>query len=409
MFKCKECGSTYNISNAGGIAAHLKKHNITKLEYAKKYYKIIGDETNTYKVNHEKQELTYLGNKSYNCPICSKSLTTNSSYIESHIKRIHGITDYFNDFYLKYYQWENEDEYIEYSKKGLECGICNERLIDFSSRIIANHETKKFYFNCLDGYTCNTKECREISSKLIFNAPYNKKTHEHIGCNAQYLSLKYKENLQDSKLRKVGPRDYSKPITCSLKDYKERYGDELGEQLYNERNRKIANANSLEWYIERHGIDKGPSLYNERQEKTKRAALGTCKSKISEEIGILLSNEGIKFKEEYFYNKSIHSKRTDFYLIDYNTHIEFYGDYWHANPKYFDKDRFHKTLKVTASEIWERDKARIDEILSINDANVIIIWEATFNTYKKENRIEHLLELIKGFLNAKFKRKSISI
>jgi len=54
--------------------------------------------------------------------------------------------------------------------------------------------------------------------------------------------------------------------------------------------------------------------------------------------------------------------------------IEFYGDYWHANPKiYKPDDIIHHKFK--AKDIWENDKQRI-KILEELGYFVHIVWQS---------------------------------
>jgi len=68
--------------------------------------------------------------------------------------------------------------------------------------------------------------------------------------------------------------------------------------------------------------------------------------------------------------------------IDKNIIIEFYGDYWHANPKMFKaEDIVHHNL--TAKQIWDNDKKRIN-ILKNNGFNVSIIWQKEYLNNKNK-------------------------
>jgi G:T-mismatch repair DNA endonuclease (very short patch repair protein) len=67
--------------------------------------------------------------------------------------------------------------------------------------------------------------------------------------------------------------------------------------------------------------------------------------------------------------------------------IEYYGDYWHANPTRFNAgDIVHHG--ITAGEIWERDRSRIDSLENLG-YHVYIVWEHDF----KENKMAVMKEL----------------
>ena len=65
----------------------------------------------------------------------------------------------------------------------------------------------------------------------------------------------------------------------------------------------------------------------------------------------------------------------DWYDPDSNTVIEFNGDYWHANPKYYKPDWIHPVKKCTAIKLWERDKQKYDYLTSLG-ITVYIVWES---------------------------------
>ncbi len=81
--------------------------------------------------------------------------------------------------------------------------------------------------------------------------------------------------------------------------------------------------------------------------------------------------------------------------------IEFYGNFWHANPNlYKASDEIH--YGITAQEIWKRDKDRIRRLEHIvyrgerfaTGYRVIVVWE---DEYK--NNKERILREINGLYN----------
>ena len=75
--------------------------------------------------------------------------------------------------------------------------------------------------------------------------------------------------------------------------------------------------------------------------------------------------------------------------IDKNIIIEFYGDYWHANPKTFKaNDIVHH--KLTAKQIWNRNKKRLN-ILKNNGFIIFIIWQNEYEN-DKQKTIQSLIK-----------------
>lgn len=55
--------------------------------------------------------------------------------------------------------------------------------------------------------------------------------------------------------------------------------------------------------------------------------------------------------------------------------VEYHGDYWHCNPKKYDKEYYNKSIKMKAKEKWRRDMARRSSLSKLG-YNVIIVWES---------------------------------
>ena len=78
----------------------------------------------------------------------------------------------------------------------------------------------------------------------------------------------------------------------------------------------------------------------------------------------------------------------DVLVKDFRFAIEYYGDYWHANPNKYDaSDIVHHNK--TAKEIWERDSFRLN-LLRDNGYFVQIIWHSDYKK-NKENILKELL------------------
>jgi very-short-patch-repair endonuclease len=94
--------------------------------------------------------------------------------------------------------------------------------------------------------------------------------------------------------------------------------------------------------------------------------------------------------------------RTHYYLDCWNPTndrvIEFYGDYWHANPnKYAAEDRVLNG--ETAASIWKRNRERLDYITS-KGYNVLIITEEELRSNPVSTLIKALTFLSEGKISA---------
>ena len=357
-----------------------------------------------------------------NCLLCGKEVTANNSYIASHIKRIHKI-DYYE--YI-----ENNYNLISNNFEKQKCGFCNnDAIINYE----INHTNYTYDKNYNNGFICNKQECINNISNNILGHDYNKKTFEHIGSNSLYLSKKYKITIDEAKnlkynkdkiitekqktslngyilrygkedgtkkykercdkisksnkkewyINKFGEEEgnikwdtYISKLNPSLNGYILKYGEKIGTEKYKERCDKISKSNKKEWYINKFGDEEGNKKWNTYTTKLKN---NNCKRESikSKMVSTILDTIGIKYIKEYIITDI--NKHCDYFLEDYNTIIEYYGDYWHCNPKKYHKDYQHQYIKMSAEEIWVKDKNRIEQIYNFfnKEINIIILWEST--------------------------------
>lgn len=92
-------------------------------------------------------------------------------------------------------------------------------------------------------------------------------------------------------------------------------------------------------------------------------------------------------------------KHYDFFIKELNLIIEVNGDYWHANPSiYTANDLLHyRFAKITAKDIWERD--RIKQKLALdNKYKLLIIWEKDINKKSEKQLIKFLKKKLNEFI-----------
>lgn len=90
--------------------------------------------------------------------------------------------------------------------------------------------------------------------------------------------------------------------------------------------------------------------------------------------------------------KPIHSYRVDskicdVYIPSLNLIIEYFGDYWHCNPKKYESDFFNKKKGKFAWELWDYDKKKIDLIKSYG-YNLEVVWEEDL---KRNNKLINII------------------
>jgi hypothetical protein len=94
-------------------------------------------------------------------------------------------------------------------------------------------------------------------------------------------------------------------------------------------------------------------------------------------VELLLLNEIRKKYPDAIGSFNVDKYICDIFIPSLNLIIEFYGDYWHCNPKKYEPTYYHLRKKKTSEQIWSEDKIRVDNIKKLG-YDFIIIWEEDF-------------------------------
>lgn len=347
---------------------------------------------------------------------------------------------------------EYAKKYFTFNEIPQSCGFCYRDAIP--SKIEFDDDKKICSLEYKKGYLCDTMPCKQKISMDILGHEYTAKTYEKIGSKAVYAARKNKQTIEVARAKKynIAP---SARFPCTLEKFIEKYGAEDGSKRYKERGRKIGFTNTLKYYedkygenadekyseflnkiklslagyVSRHGEEQGKLLYEkrcnqiaytntldfytekfgqvegERRWFSYKNKLGDRRynkqSTASKKINRLLDSLGIQYESEKFIQCNKKGYHVDYYLPEYNTVIEFYGDYWHCNPKKYQEDFYNKTIKIHAVDIWKRDSKRLEVIKdSMIGVSIMIVWESTkldtelfenyLNTIKNKNTTIYL-------------------
>jgi G:T-mismatch repair DNA endonuclease (very short patch repair protein) len=85
----------------------------------------------------------------------------------------------------------------------------------------------------------------------------------------------------------------------------------------------------------------------------------------------------------------------DFLLPDYSIIIEYYGTYWHCDPRKYKFDYFNQKKNKTAHEIWEYDSER-ENLFKKNGYKLLIIWEEDFKRLDSQQKRTMIYESIES-------------
>lgn len=196
--------------------------------------------------------------------------------------------------------------------------------------------------------------------------------------------------------------EYNKSRAVTLDNMIKRYGVQDGLFHWNQYVERQRYTCTLEYFIEKYGDTIGIEKYNDFVEKRNTSNRLFGPSAISLEMfDKLIKNykNNIVYYDENEY--SVHTNKLCLYHVDYydktlNIIIEFYGDFFHLNPKIYDADFIqfkHHEKAILAKNRWQHDKERINDIQQTLNCKVIIVWESTYKNGKK-GTINSLIQMI---------------
>lgn len=446
---CKVCGESIGVNL---LSKHLKyNHNMTKYDYIKEYK----DEFYFYtSIGKKKIVIKDFNNR---CGLCGNGF--NMTVDNDHFVRVdrcltpncnnRNVLKKFKQFFKNSEQYNIIISFYYNHQK--ETAFSLQKAIEEYGETEGTYLWKKKKEKCSQSKEGFIRRYGEEEGNRRYNNFREKSKHtkdKYIKELGYEEGLKRWEEYIDSK-RKTSRRsidywllktNYDYPLAKDLqKQYQIRdinyfinkYGETKGVEKYNNRCSKVSRSLTKEGFVENYGSIKGLMMYNEKSKKTSYSGsfIGLCE-KFGEIEAIEIIKKRVSYKGGYsnvsvecfnkiikefpslnsmdvFYGENewfVRCKGDKFYMIDFyvrdlNVIIEFYGDYWHGNPKIFEKDNVLYDKKITVEDIWNRDAERINNIKkALKTDKVYIIWENDY--YKNFNKILNNLEEYFGERNS---------
>lgn len=111
-------------------------------------------------------------------------------------------------------------------------------------------------------------------------------------------------------------------------------------------------------------------------------------SKVEGKIKDCLDDNNIQYEQQ----KYVNGRSYDFYIVNTNILIEVNGDYWHANPKFYNygDEINYSGGKCLVNEIWGRDKLKKENAEKYGYV-IIYLWEWDINECLKNKTINEFL------------------
>ena len=354
---CKNCGKTFTSQRYRKYCCEECQKEVGEKRYRE--YNLTHRNIVTPQIN----ENSINGIDYIECPIChEKHLQLTLTHFKRHGYKTHEqIMKDFPNFKM------TAQKHINDKLKGSNNPMSKQNRTELerkqSSPYSIEHYLKKYNGDKnLAEYALNNFLNRIKEKRINWNYATNKNQI------AYYKSLGYIEDDATALVK-------TKHIANGLNHYIKKYGEELGTQKYNERIKKWCQS------LRNNFLENGDG--RSQQSKFAKAL-----------IELICINFNIEIpQKEKFITDTEHNKHYAFDFEYNNKLIEFNGDYWHCNPKQYKEDFYNKSKLLTAKEIWENDKLKI-QCAQKNGYDVLVIWESEYN----ENPHNTLRKCIK-FLN----------
>lgn len=152
----------------------------------------------------------------------------------------------------------------------------------------------------------------------------------------------------------------------------------MKQEKYRQMSRDIMNSNWEKGILDR-------KVISEQMKQTQRSGKikSTIVSKREKEIVKEIKQLGYKPINSY----RVDSKICDVFIPSLNLIIEYFGDYWHCNPKKYDSNYFNKKKGKFAWELWDYDNKKL-ELIKNYGYNLEVVWE---NDLKHNNKLINII------------------
>lgn len=313
------------------------------------------------------------------CPFCNLKLVSGGNHIYTCKQRDFSLTK--TEIKLKFLEYNFGDNILD--------NVCNDYNNLYSLPMLKEKyngiDNKSVYF-LLSLKNINPRNISESAIK-ISQQKMKKTLQEKYGDNiinpGQIPTVK-------EKVKKTFLKHYGVDNVWKLANYNKKCA-ELHPETHKIHMKKIQNGCKKfwdniteeqlnEWCIK---VSKGKELNNNYQ------------SNLENRFCQILNNLNISFTRQFHIKGYNHPY--DFHLINTKIIIEINGDYWHANPIFYNENDVisYPGKKSSAKEIWNKDKKLI-EIAEKNNYKVITIWENEINSKTNNELEEYFIYLLKS-------------
>jgi hypothetical protein len=213
----------------------------------------------------------------------------------------------------------------------------------------------------------------------------------------RYCDLQAKTNTFEYKSEKYGMSiadfdSYNASRSVTLKNLTERHGDDAGLILWENYRERQRYTTSIEYFMEKYGEIEGKNRYENfcRGRNFAEKKISQVEIEFVEALRIAINDE--TFIPQINLGSAYYSA-FDCGSVERKKVIEFYGSYWHADPRTYSPDDFHIQKQQAAKMIWSRDRAKRTYAMNLG-YKVFICWEMDY--YEDRDR---MIQAIKRWWN----------
>ena len=272
----------------------------------------------------------------------------------------------------------------------------------------------------------NTPEMKEYFSERFKgdknpNAKCNTTEEQRKSISPFSKSFKGYEGMSDEEKRQnilnCLKLDKTDRTTCQIGYWTNKgYTEEEAREKVAERQRTF----TLEKCIEKYGLEDGYKKWKERQEKWSAKVEDKYKQGLFSKVPHTTTTSMFSQTEKDFVDEliqvgkfnitDIHCYKTTQvellneksdrcenkrFLYDFsykNKIIEFNGDFWHMNPKKYDRDYYNKISKIYAKDKWEIDDIKINCAKELG-YDILVVWESDYKC-DKDGTIQKCIDFL---------------
>lgn len=199
---------------------------------------------------------------------------------------------------------------------------------------------------------------------------------------------------------------YNKSRAVTLDNLINRYGEIEGHIRWDEYCNRQRYTTTKQYFIEKYGEVEGTLKFDNFCEKRQFGYISSHHDLSQTQSVSFIAYEFTVNISKYFKNNILFFGDNEYrittekstYFLDYydetlNIVVEFFGTYYHMDPKKYPEYYLFLDGKITAKEKREKDRIRLEDIQQTMNCKIIVVWESTYRK-DKQGTIDNIIKMI---------------